>query len=329
MSQPGPGQLARPYCVRGPASGSGPVEAWAGYPLQFGGQRRFGWQDQMAADLHAALAGLKIPQAGVLAGEYLSTDTSRCDTENRLFTNPGPSCFPKRVSAIRFERGIGPPPSPPAPVVRAMGHLYYYRYQVGGEWHWWEPATGLARWHRVPRHLADDGSARPVWLAMRRAAAAGQIEMLGHTLQAGAPFGIQITVHATSRGPYQATAISECMIDGTIAAFHQAVSPAAAATARAALALRMPSVDGAELEALAAGSSPGALFPGSALVIKGSNIQINPSDERCIAGQVTIRPDAQGPVPQLSGELFTVRPAAPTQQPGKPPDSTIHHPGGQ
>jgi hypothetical protein len=47
----------RSYYVTG-AEGSGQVEAWSGYPLQFGGQRRFAWQDEMAADLRRALAGL-------------------------------------------------------------------------------------------------------------------------------------------------------------------------------------------------------------------------------------------------------------------------------
>ncbi len=87
MKAASPGHLAAPYCVRSSAQGSGPVEAWSGYPLQFAGQRRFRWQDQMAADLRAALAGLRIAAGDVLAGEYLSTDPARCDVENRLFTN--------------------------------------------------------------------------------------------------------------------------------------------------------------------------------------------------------------------------------------------------
>ena len=61
----------RPYYVMGPALGSVQVQAWSGYPLQFGGQRRFGWQDQMAADLRAALARLAVAVGDVLAGEYL------------------------------------------------------------------------------------------------------------------------------------------------------------------------------------------------------------------------------------------------------------------
>src|SRR5262245_51391067 len=105
-----------PYHVTGPASGSGQVQAWSTYPLQFAGQRRFEWQDQMAAGLRDALAGLAVAAGDVLAGEYLSTDQSRCDAENRLFTNPGASCFPDGVSSIRFERGVGPPPLPPVPV---------------------------------------------------------------------------------------------------------------------------------------------------------------------------------------------------------------------
>jgi hypothetical protein len=141
-----PGRL---YYVTGPAPGSRQVQAWSGYPLQFGGQRRFALQDQMAADLRAALAWLTVAAGDVLAGEYLSTDTSRCDVENLLFTNPGASCFPKGVSSIRFERGVGPPPPPPAPAARAEGHMYYYRYRLGGTWQWcgspphrWRAGTG-------------------------------------------------------------------------------------------------------------------------------------------------------------------------------------------
>jgi hypothetical protein len=287
------------------------VEAWSGYPLQFAGQRRFGWQDQMAADLRAALGALGPGPGDVLAGEYLSTDESRCDVENRLFTNPGASCFPAGVRSIQFERGVGLPPHPPAPVERVEGHLYYYRYKLGGGWQWQEPAAPLARWHRVTRHLPDDGSSRPVWLAMKRAAAAGQIEVLGSLPDDAVPFGVRIVVHATSRGPRRVTAVSESLIDGTIAAFHAGTSTSAAAAVAAALAPHLPGVGEANLQALAAKSAPGPLFATPPFVVKGSYVQISPCDERCDAGHVTIQPDAHGPFPQLSGELFTLRPATP------------------
>jgi hypothetical protein len=236
--------------------------------LQFAGQRRFRWQDQMAADPRTALAGLPIAVGDVLAGEYLSTDKSRCDVENRLFTNPGASCFPKGVRSIRFERGAGPMPLPRAPVARIEEHLYYYRYRLGGTWRWWEPAVSLARWHRVTRRLADDGSCRPVWLAMKLAAAAGQIEVLGSMQDAAVPFGVRIIVHATSRGPRSATTISESLIDGTIAAFHTGTSASAAAAVATALAQRMPGMEAADIRARAAMSSPGPLFVPAPLVIR-------------------------------------------------------------
>ena len=204
----------------------------------------------MAADLRTALAELAVMAGETLAGTYLSTDEARCDAENRLFTNPGAAAFPKGIGAIRFERGVGPPPRPPVRVSSVDGHLYYYRYRPGGVWEWWEPDVVLARWRRVPRRLPDDGSCRPVWLAMKRAAAAGKIDVFASDLDDISPFGVRLVVHATGRGPRSAAAVSETLIDGTVAAFHAgAGNPAAVA---AALAGRMPGTPITDLEALAA-----------------------------------------------------------------------------
>jgi len=153
----------------------------------------------MARQLRAALSELALSPAETLTGVYLSTDASLCDAENRLFTNPAES-IPRGVTAIRFERGAGLPPTAPMPISTVEDHIYYYRYRPGGTWESWEPAELLARWHRVPRLLPDDGSCRPVWLAMKTAAAAGQIETFGAAVQPGAPFGLRIVVHATSQG---------------------------------------------------------------------------------------------------------------------------------
>jgi len=165
----------------------------------------------------------------------------------------------------------------------------------------------LARWQRVTRRIPDDGSCRPVWLAMKLAAAAGQIELFGSQLDDAVPFGVRIIVHATSRGPRQAAAISESLVDGTIAAFHGAASATDAAAAAAVLAPRLPGMDEAEIAELAAMKSPQPLFSGSPFVIKGSYVQVSPCDERCQAGQVIIKPDAEGQFAQFSGEVFTLR----------------------
>jgi hypothetical protein len=49
------------------------------------------------------------------------------------------------------------------------------------------------------------------------------------------------------------------------------------------------------------------LFSGSPFALRGSYLQISPCDDRCYAGDVTIRADAAGRFPEISGELFTLR----------------------
>jgi hypothetical protein len=121
---------------------------------------------------------------------------------------------------LRFERGTTAPPTPPVPIDLIGGHLHYYRYRVGGEWTKWEPGETLARWHRLPRQLPDDGSARPVWFALRHANADRLVSISGDGLEPRANFGLRLTVHATNRGPRNAISYSEKLVDGTIAAFH-------------------------------------------------------------------------------------------------------------
>jgi hypothetical protein len=143
---------------------------------------------------------------------------------------------------------------------------------------------------------------------MKTAAAAGQVEVLAPGLPAGAEFGLRVVVHATSRGPRQAAAVSETVVDGIIAAFHAGLGhgPAARAAA-AALAARLPDTTAPELEALVAGSLPGPLFTSPAFVVKGTYVQISLCDDQCQVGEVTIQPDADGLYPQISGELFALR----------------------
>lgn len=293
-----------PFLVTRPRAGLRQVEAWSGYPLQFAGQRRFPWADQMALQLRAALSELAITRGETLSGLYLSTDASPSDTENRLFVNPA-EAIPKGITSIRFERGAIQPPPPPVPISTVEGHVYYYRYRPGGVWEWWEPTELLARWRRVPRLLPDDGSCRPIWLAMKTAAASGQIETFTSAVQDHAPFGLRIVVHATSQGPRSATVVSENVIDGTVAAFHAgAASPAPIASA---LASRMPTFSAGDLEKLVAANSPCPLFSTAPFIVKGTYVQISPCDERCYAGDVEIRPDARGRRVELSGELFALR----------------------
>jgi hypothetical protein len=98
------------------------------------------------------------------------------------------------------------------------------------------------------------------------------------------------------------------VIDGVFAALHAdpGRGPGAAAVA-ARFPKRPPGVTACDVEELAAASLPGPLFASPALIVKDSYVQLSPCDERCEAGEVTIKPDAIGPFPQISGEIFALR----------------------
>jgi hypothetical protein len=142
---------------------------------------------------------------------------------------------------------------------------------------------------------------------MKSAGAAGHVEVLAPPLNDATPFGVRLLVHATPRGPRQAAAISETLVDGAIAAFHAGATSTEAVTIAAALTPRLPGTDASEVAALAATSAPGPLFSQHPFVVRDHYIQISPHDELCYAGEVTIHADAQGRFPQISGELFTLR----------------------
>jgi hypothetical protein len=69
----------------------------------------------------------------------------------------------------------------------------------------------------------------------------------------------------------------------------------------------MPGMSVGALETLVALGSPGPLFSAPVFVVRGSYLTVNPCDERCYAGEVVIRPDAQDGIVHLSGELLKLR----------------------
>ena len=117
-------------------------------------------------------------------------------------------------------------------------------------------------------------------------------------------FGVRIAVHATIRGPNNAIEISERTVDGAIAAFHaDAASPAVTEALTRKLSLTNP-----DDVVTALAQSAGPLFATPAIRVVGKSVQISPADDRCQVGEVSIYPrDAHGVVPELSGELFTLR----------------------
>jgi hypothetical protein len=285
------------------------VEFWSGYRIQFGGMERHDWQAVLKAAVKEALSRLAIPVGASFAGYYSSTDPRIADLENSLFTNLRES-MPGGVTSLRFERGAADPPAPPEPIDLVGGHLHYYRYQVGGQWITWEPDQTLARWNRLPRRLSANGSARPAWFALRDANADGLVALSGGGLEPGVNFGLRLTVHATRSGPRNAISYSEELVDGTVAAFHDDRYSDAVLSA---LLPKFPGVSDDELRR-ALDHPVGPLFTTPAIRTNGGYVQFSPADEHCKAGELTIRQDSTSRWPELSGELFTIRPIRTTER---------------
>lgn len=278
------------------------VEVWAGYQIQFDGMRRFAWQNELVRQLKAALALMSLGDGEGLSGFYACTVPTRCDAENRLFTNPGAATFPAATTAIRWERATEVPPPPSA--ITPLDALHYYRYAPTTSFELWQPATVLVRWRDVRRNLPHDGSARPTWLALRQALVAGTVDILGAPLPMGRPFGIRLEVRAPARGPRSAPAISEALVDGVLCALHEGVATTEAGPVAQALHARLGTTPLDHLTTLVAQRA--AILPGSPFKISPTGVQLSPLDEYCDAGEVTIRRDSTVTVPHLNGELFTL-----------------------
>lgn len=277
------------------------VEIWSGYRIQYDGDERHHWQKVLKAELKQALIGLATAPGVPLVGYYDTSNPAIADTENSLFTNFRES-MPK-CAWVRFEHGPATPPAPPIPIDLIGGHLHYYRYSVGTEWTRWRPDHTIARWQRIPRRLALNGSARPAWYALRDANANGLVSLSEGDLDVQTNFGIRLIVHATKHGPHNAVSCSEELIDGTIAAFHNDRYTAALASA---VAPKFPGITTDELRR-ALDHPAGPLISTPAIRLTHGGIQINPLDEHCRVGELIIRRDSTRPWSELSGELFTLR----------------------
>ncbi len=296
------GETVVPYCVR---SDTTSVEIWTGKRIQHGDEARSDWQRALKGELRHIFSAWRLPQEALLAGHYISTSPIATDAENSLFTNMAET-MPRAFTALRFERGTGTPPPPPTPIDLISGHLHYYRYQVGGPWTAWRPGRTIARWTHIPRQLPGDDTARPVWFALRRANAAGLVSTTADCpLELGVNFGIRITVHTPKNVSHKAISNSEFVIDGAIAAFHQ---DELSAELVAALLPKLPGVtENAFREALSCCAGPVFATP-AVQVSKSGSVQISPADDRCWLGEYVVRQDSNSRWPEVSGELFTLRP---------------------
>lgn len=286
------------------------VRVWSSYQVQIERSAARPWRAKLLERLRDHLTHLDVGAGQGLAGTYLTTDPQPCDAQNRLFTNTSSALPP--VTRLRFELCSGPPPAPPEPLEPSQ-HLHYYEYRAEPAdpelppWRCWSPGRVLARWQDVAQPLVALGdSARPWWIAMRRPAENGQVELLGDaaSMPPGSPFGVRLTVYTGRTGPTSLKAIHEQAVDGALAAFHAGTPDPQRIRM---LARRTGAALAEEAARFAASDGPGPLFPTPMVTTHGA---LSPDDTRCWAGEVRLRPTGTSSgATQISGEVFRLEPA--------------------
>jgi hypothetical protein len=106
------------------------------------------------------------------------------------------------------------------------------RYERSQALQVWEHDLRLARWSRVQRRPADNGAARPMWLALRQALVCGEVSIREWNIPQDTKFGLRIEIHAPSTGPRSAVAASEPLVDGALSALHAGAGSGRATVSR-------------------------------------------------------------------------------------------------
>lgn len=201
-----------------------------------------------------------------------------------MITTPTVSGEPGQAPHVPTGYDRDPPP-PPERIATVAGHTHYYRYLPSLPLPPFEVASGVGA-RRGTHELATgaaasahDGSARPMWLALRQALIDSRVTV--HRPQCEPTrFGIRIMVQAPPQGPRSAPAISEALVDGAIVAFHAGAAEPSRGAVLTALAHRIPGVPVMELARLVRHLPSISLFDASPFAVHGARVQISPSDER-------------------------------------------------
>lgn len=275
----------------------GTVEFWSSRRLPF--ESHALWAREAKAALRDALR--RLPEGdGVLGCLYASTDTGLCDAENVLLYNLGAGTWLTSArSTVRFERSTSPPPAPPQGI-RDAGHYHLYacRRPVDAWWGWQTDsvvacfrAEGL---DRLPPDVAG------CWLAIR----SGEMNLTGHPLRPGDPFGLRITVR-TSAGRPHPLPVTKKLVDAAVCAFHVHSGGTGLAEAAHRIAERLGTGASTVLAAL---NSDQAALLGPADMVRPYRdyVQWNPADDRCAACEINASLSGGGGW-TLEGEIYSIR----------------------
>ena len=293
------------YVVQRPSEAEPALKLWMVERLRFHTSQP-PWQKELVRRLVDELRVLPLNQAEVLCGVFVSDDPARVDAENVLFYNLDARSFAHAPQCVRFERSWAAAPAPPTAL--SVPARYYHRYEpvaaAEGFRSWRMTDDPLAEWTDVPcTKIAGERAGWHIWHGMRAAASAVE------TARAATPaqdFGLTATarvpanVHATAIGAVKG------VVDGAIASFQRFPDNARAHEVADVLASVLPGTDARTL--LEQLTDPhDAVFREPPFNANG-RLALNPCDDRCVAGELSVVVDPSLKCPLLSGRLAHVKP---------------------
>lgn len=253
---------------------------------------------ELRSAIRGGVKALAASESEVLEASYISNEASRCDVENIVLYNIGPSNF---VSAgrngMRIERGYG---ASPERAGRIWPHYLSYFIRSKEPTSLWRASTELAGWTRCPiPGLSSSTKVSGIWAK----------------LKAGLPpaaaflstpyFGLDLRVHRPDVGGANALpGFIKPLLDGVICAFHkhdgsdvlelsQRISHEAGLVAE-------------EAQRLLLTDERAALGQLQLLHRFQRGVQWNPADDRCVSATVVVSDEVGLDAWGLSGRIFEV-----------------------
>ena len=271
------------------------VEAWAHHRLPFEPK---GWLKDFRDELRAAIRGLVAGSHEGLHATYTNPTMDRVDIENVLLYNVGTSVFRNSAhTELMFERSFDAP-------IPSRAHLeHYYRYEIvalSEPLSAWRRMSSLVDWSSRLASLSFDTKAAVVWWATKH----GEIEPHVDRPHAGS-FGLHLEVEAPETARNLADFVKP-LTDGAIAALqHHAQGPDVAELAERVA--RSLGLDPAAVAEALCDESTSVLSGNRILWKRGTGVQWNPADDRCVAG-ILRRTGFSSDGWVIRGELFHPEP---------------------
>lgn len=295
--------LSNPYHIQVSQSPNSIVDAWSISYIPF--DLRAVWQKKFRQSLLQAVNGLVGHKHSVLHGIYEFTGTNKSDIENVLFYNIDQSYFGTLpLYGLRWERGYRL--SKTCPITLRQPHHHHYTYQFVQQSHpllHWRIGAILARWWTTLSSIKLLEHSSYLWHFLK---SSSQPTLMSKPQQIR-NFGIRVFIDVPKQVNQRfLLSKTKAIIDGLINTlnYHDG-------TDEGEISYRLSRKIGVSSHEIAKllRVQEGTLFGKNKLVKLWSNtVQWNPQDDRCLVGEILIRPNEKETDVILIGEIFEIYP---------------------